>query len=289
MNFKIEKAIDLKELSVFLSDVNKRKSSHIGYCGQNHEEIHQTLKEDFIDEGGDIKFLLARNNGGEIVAAIGLDIDESFAEVWGPFNQTSSMSIQFELWKQLLNANPTVQSFQFFINKENTQQQMFMNELQAEKTGEHLILEIKKQNFEKVSEKKSVPFMQDDFQAFEKLHNETFPGTYYNAKTITGRLSHKNILKVLKTKSNELQGYAYYEIDTEMAKASLEYISIAHTLQNQGLGTMMLKEVLTEMFSYPQINYIRLTVDNTNSQANHVYIKAGFTPKDILMSYGLKL
>lgn len=289
MSVTIEKATDLKALSFFLSNINKQKKFHIGYCGQNSEEIYQTLKADFIDENGNIKFLIVKSNRGEIVAAIGLDIDESSAEVWGPFNQTLSMSVQHELWKQLLYANPTVKSFQFFINQENKQQQMFMYELQAEKTGEHFILEIKQQNFEKVCEKKSVLYTQDDFQAFEKLHQETFPGTYYNAKTITDRLSDKNILKVLKTESNELQGYAYYEVDPKMEDASLEYISIASTYQNQGLGTMMLREVLTEMFSYPQINNIRLTVNNTTSQANHVYIKAGFTPKYILNSYDLKL
>ena len=99
----------------------------------------------------------------------------------------------------------------------------------------------------------------------------------------------KKMLKVLKTESNELQGYAYFEVDTEMAEASLEYISISKKAQNQGLGTILLKEVLTEMFSHPQINEIKLCVDNTNSPANHVYIKAGFKPKDILVSYVLKV
>jgi ribosomal protein S18 acetylase RimI-like enzyme len=67
-----------------------------------------------------------------------------------------------------------------------------------------------------------------------------------------------------------------------MEEPSLEYITISPKAQNQGLGTMLLKEILTEMFSYSQI---KLCVDNTNSQANHVYMKAGFEQKDILISY----
>jgi len=289
MNEIIEKAKDFGELSHFLSEMNKQKRSHIGYCGEKVEAIYETLKEDFVGNDGDIKFFVARSNTGEIVAAIGLDIDESSAEVWGPFNQNTSVELQHQLWEQLVNGNPTVQTFHFFINKENIEQQAFMNELKANKTGEHLILEIKEQNLNRVSEIKNTPFTQSDFQAFEKLHNEIFPSTYYDAKTITERLSDKNMLKVLKTESNELQGYAYFEVDIEMAEASLEYIGISKKAQNQGLGTMLLKEVLTEMFSYPQINEIKLCVDNTNSQANHVYVKAGFKPKDILISYVLKL
>ena len=289
MNEIIEKAKDLGELSRFLSEMNKQKVSHIGYCGEKVEVIYETLKEDFISNDGDIKFFIARSNTVEIIAAVGLDIDESSAEVWGPFNQNSSVELQHQLWEQLVNGSPTVQTFHFFINEENIEQQAFMNELKAKKTGEHLILEIKEQNLNRVSEIKSTTFIQSDFQAFEKLHNEIFPSTYYDAKTITERLSDENMLKVLKGQSNELQGYAYFEVDTEMAEASLEYIAISKKAQNQGFGTMLLKEVLTEMFSYPQISEITLCVDNTNSPANHVYIKAGFKPKDILVSYVLKV
>lgn len=150
----------------------------------------------------------------------------------------------------VLNANPTVQTFEFFINKENTQQQMFMNEIIAENTGEHLNLEIKEQDFDRVSEIKSIPFVQSDFQVFEKLHNKTFPDTYYDAKTIKERLSseNENVLKVLKNESNELQGYAYFEIDIEMEEASLEYIGISNEFQNRGLGTMMLKNHYQKCF-----------------------------------------
>ena len=288
MNEKIEKVKDLEELSQFLSKLNKQKKSHIGYCGENVEEIYQTLKEDFVTDNGDISFLIARNNIGEIVAAIGFDIDETSAEVWGPFNQTSSVKLQHQLWDQFVNDNPTVQAFNFFINKENTKQQSFMDELKSKKTGEHLILEINEQNFDRVKKIQSTSFKQSDFQAFEKLHNQAFPDTYYDAKTITERLSNECILKVLKTEYNELVGYAYFEIDTEMADASLEYIAISPKAQNQGLGKMLLKETLTEMFSYSQIKEIKLCVDNTNSQANHVYMKVGFESKDILISYFLK-
>lgn len=289
MNVTFEKAIDLEELSLFLSEINQHKKSNIGYCGEKVEEIYQTLKEDFVSgDRGDINFILARNSE-EIIAAIGFDIDETSAEVWGPFNQTSSVNLQYELWEELKNENPTVQTFSFFINKENLQQQQFMKEIKAKKTGEYLILEMKERNFERVSKMNSVPFIESDFKAFEELHNETFPNTYYDARTIIERLGAGNTLRVLKTESNVLQGYAYYEVNPEMSEASLEYIGISAKAQNQGLGTIMLKEALTDMFSYPLIKEITLTVNHTNSLANHLYMKAGFEQKDSLISYLLEL
>lgn len=283
----IEKANDLNELAIFLANMNQQKETHIGFCGEKSEEIHETLKEDFVDQDGDVKFWITRNDLGEIAAAIGLDVDGVTGEVWGPFNQTASMKLQQTLWEQLLYENSTVKKFLFFINQENTQQQKFMNELEIEKDGEHLSLEIKKEDFNQVQQMKSIPFVQSDFQAFQKIHDETFPNTYYDAETIRDRLSRKNILRVLKSESGKLQGYAYFEVDTEMKEASLEYIGVSSDFQNKGIGTTLLKETLSEMFTYPEINKILLTVDHENDQANHIYHKAGFKTRNVLISYCL--
>lgn len=281
----LTKATDFEKLAKFLSEQNSKKSSHIGYCGEKVEEIYQTLKEDFIDENGEHNFLIALDDSGKIVAAIGIDVDGTFGEVWGPFNQTSSIELQHELFEKLLTSHPHVQTYQFLINKENTLQCSYMDKIHATKTGEHLILIVKSENFEGVHKFKSTPFQQSEFQAFQQLHDELFPKTYYNAETIVERLSDHRVLKILKNELNEVQGYAYYEVDPEMGEASLEYIGISPKAQSKGFGTLLLREVLTEMFSYPQISEIQLSVDNTNAQANHVYFKVGFKPKYILFSY----
>ena len=39
------------------------------------------------------------------------------AEVWGPFNKTSSIDLQSQLWKQLVNENPLIQEFHFLSMK----------------------------------------------------------------------------------------------------------------------------------------------------------------------------
>lgn len=83
INQTIEKVKDLKELSLFLVDLNKQPESHIGYCGEGEGEILEALQEDFVTENEDINFYVSRGNAGEIIAAIGLDTEETSAEVWG--------------------------------------------------------------------------------------------------------------------------------------------------------------------------------------------------------------
>lgn len=287
MHWTVEKVQDFKELSLFLAAMNRKKETHIGFCGEQPDEILQTLQEDFVGENGGVPFFIARDQADAIVAAIGLDIDASYAEVWGPFNQTVSMDIQDALWNALIKANPSVDTYAFFINQENVRQQIFMKELGAKKKGEHLKLLINKHDFEQVQVIKSTPFEQEGFKAFEQLHNETFPNTYYDAQTIVERLSDENILKILKNELSELQGYAYFEIDTDMAEASLEYIGISKAFQNKGLGTMLLKEAVSEMFAFPNIKEIALVVQSINSPANHIYMKAGFKQEDTLINYQL--
>ncbi len=279
---------DLKELALFLTAMNSRRESHIGYCGEDEAAIFEALQEDFVTKSGDINFYVSRGNTGEIIAAIGLDTDEPCAEVWGPFNRFSSIPLQLQLWDELIKDYSDVREFQFFINKENAIQQTFMEQIKAKAHGEHQILEIRKENFNEVLEMKSKPFSLNDFYEFQKLHNELFPGTYYDGSTLVGRINKTNVLKTLLGDSNELKGYAYFEVSSETGEASLEYIGISNTYLNQGLGTLLLKEALTEMFSHPQIETITLTVEDTNDHANTVYRKAGFEQKHKMISYFLK-
>src|SRR5699024_4802872 len=133
------------------------------------------------------------------------------------------------------------EDYYFFINNENTQQQQFMYEIMEKKTDEHLIINMKKKKFNQVTDRRSTTIVPRKFKDIEILHNETIPNTYYDAKTIIEWLGNGNTLKVLKNESNKLQGYAYFEVDTEFGEASLEYLSVSKGAQNQGLGTKLLK------------------------------------------------
>lgn len=282
----IERATEIKELAKFLAQQNNEKASHIGYCGRKEAEIYQTLQEDFVD-GQEVSFFVAKE-AQQIVAAIGLDIDGNQAEVWGPFNRMADISLQWAIWDQLISAYPQIEIFEFFINTENIMQQAFVEELGAKKTGEHLILEIQAAQFQPVTEKTGRNYEASDFNAFNELHSETFPNTYYDAQTIVERISENCKVTLVKTPENELQGYAYYEFDSSVGEANLEFIAIAPSARNQGVGTRLLKEVLAEIFAQPNIHEIILCVDNQNQRANHVYVKAGFERKEVLWSYTLK-
>ncbi|ATP40539.1 hypothetical protein CSE16_11030 [Solibacillus sp. R5-41] len=288
MNISLATITETNEIAKFIARLNQQKSTHIGYVGTEFEEIVATLEDDFVLENGHLSFVILKNEDDEIVGAIGLDIDENSAEVWGPFGDSVSEEALTILWQTTLEQFPYVETAHFFVNLENITQQNFIEQLHPKKTGEHLTLTISKENFVPLISQRLVPFQTGDEKDFESLHNEQFPNTYYDAKTIITRINDNNKLLLLKNEQQELQGYAYFEVKPVFGDASLDYIAVSPKHQNQGLGTLMLKEVLQEIFKYDNIIKINLCVSNDNDQANHVYMKAGFKKENILLSYTLE-
>jgi len=163
-----------------------------------------------------------------------------------------------------------------------------MKEIGAKQGSKHLNLVIYRNRFEKSAERKCCSFTEHDFPAFQQLHGLIFPNTYYDAETIRNKLNKDNILKVLKNADGDFIGYAYFEIEKELSEASLEYIAVADLYQNKGFGRVLLKEVLTTMFDFPEIDEAHLTVDADNYHAIHVYEKMGFEKGDTLIHYKIK-
>ena len=285
--FQVLTTGQLEAAAQFIATYNCKKQHHIGYCGTQKNDILKALHEDFVVESNTT--LCAAYHNQSIHALIGFDIDGEAAEVWGPFSTTDNLHVQHQLWQFVKEQFPTISKFHFFINEQNVKQLQFMNELQASKTGEHLYLQIHRHMFDPVTTILSQCYVAQDFTEFSLLHHRAFPNTYYDSKQIVENVTRRkeNKLKILKS-NGILQGYAYYELDLDENTAHLEYIAIAPEYRGLGLGTTLLKEVLTDIFSYDKVQQITLTVNNTNDHANYVYFKAGFKKKDVLWSFSLK-
>lgn len=277
----------LTQAAAFIADLNNRKTSHIGYCGTSYNDILHTLQEDFVDQSTTLIYAQLIND--EIVSLIALDIDDDAAEVWGPFTKQQNENDLFALWQYTKNHHPTITHYQFFINELNTQQIKFMDVLGAKKSGEHCYLNFTRDTFEPVSIQLSSRYTDVYELPFSDIHTEAFPKTYYNAETILRKITEddQNCLKLV-IRDGEVLGYAYYQLDLEERTAHIEYIAIKPSEKGKGLGTTLLKEVCTHIFTHPEVQHISLTVDNTNKAAINIYLKAGFMQVNVLWAYNLK-
>lgn len=286
MNVQLATMKDMKHLADFLAIRNMNKTQHIGYVGHKQAEIFAALEEDFKQEDGTLSFVIAKNDAQQIIGTIGVEIDGDTAEVWGPFSPDDEQEMIQTMWQRLTEAFLAIQTFYFFINKENRTQQAFVQQIGAKNSGSHLLLTLQREDFHTKQLAPLQAFELSDAEIFERLHNDTFVDTYYDAQTIISRLSETNRLFVLK-ESGIFIGYGYFEVAPAFGEASLEYVAIDPHYQNQGYGTALLTAILEQLFKYDGINDLTLCVSNTNDQANRVYEKVGFLLKDELISYTL--
>lgn len=300
---------DRTKIAQFIAQLNQEKEHHIGYCGEQQDEIQHTLSEEWNTAEGNISlsqsFVVAfeeQEQGEALIGVLGFDIDMDAtsagisAEVWGPFVQHEAWQEQakqlWEYWLSFARQAPKkqqVDQYRFFINKANSRAIRFVESLHGEFKSEEVVLHIE-QSAIRPNEQTSNPMqpLHPDFQqAFILLHDNTFPGTYYSGAEVIERIQEeKGKRRVFTcTVEQELAGYIYVEVEPEFGEASIEFIGVEPQYRGQGIGTQLLQQALSWMFSFEQIQSITLCVSADNSQALHVYEKAGFKRKHTLVFY----
>jgi len=97
----IGKMENIREIASFISMLNQQARHHVGYCGEQAEEIEETLVNEFSELAlNDSVFVAYHNN--KMLGVIGFDVDveKRQAEVWGPFikNEPDWLAIAIPLW-----------------------------------------------------------------------------------------------------------------------------------------------------------------------------------------------
>lgn len=275
----------LEEAAAFIAALNTNKKFHIGFCDTEIEDILNDLHEDFIVEN-QVNVFVSRH-AGHITGLVGFDIYDGIGEVWGPFSSEQHAENQLQLWHFATAKIDEIRKFIFFINKENTFQQQFMDTIEAKKSSDELYLKLTKATFQPAEAMQSEPYSEQDFAQFEAIHSQEFPNTYYSAKTIVDKLHNSAHQLVILKENYKVQGYAHFETDDEQQSTHLEFIAIAPEYRGQGLGKQLLNEALTLIFANAAITQVTLTVNNTNTEANRLYYQTGFQKVNALVSYVL--
>lgn len=292
MNMMIQSSLNIEELAAYIAEKNRESRHHIGYCGQNEAEIKETLLNEFGDIPVSDAFSVAYKNN-QIIGVFGLDVDvnKNTAEAWGPFINPAEkwQMIAHQLWNNLIN-KIDIHHINFFINEKNKQIQTFLHEIGAKKTGSHHILKIDKEEVRTQIIEKITLYEPSLKRAFQKLHDTTFSGTYYDADNILARLNDKNRLLIIKEKgTNNLKAYSYIEAMPDYAEGNIEFIAVSSEYRGQGIGTEILKASVRELFKHDKIKEITICVNEQNAKAVRLYQAAGFRIEHDLHSYSVHL
>ncbi|TSB45495.1 GNAT family N-acetyltransferase [Alkalicoccobacillus porphyridii] len=276
-----------EDIASFIHELNVNADHHIGYVGTDLEEITDTLKHDFSDFSLN-QSVIGAYEGEELVALIAFDVDEVEAtvEVWGPFlknpdNEEAALKLWHTWWK---NTPCSILRYYLFPNVHNYAVIEFANAIGARPNGEHYVLSIERSSHQPLTKLHTiVPFHEKDTDAIAALHNEHFPDTYLSVEDMVSSLDSNNKLFLYK-ENDVVKGYVYVEADPKFEESDIHYIAVKPEYRGQGIGTLLLHEATTFLFSFSAIQNISLCVSADSEDALFMYKKAHFTLDHQLIS-----
>ncbi|AJD89942.1 hypothetical protein JMA_06250 [Jeotgalibacillus malaysiensis] len=248
-----------------IAAANQKSNQYVGYCGTEADEILKSLTEDISEEH-------IYWSGDDLLI---LDYEDGAGEMWGPFIDSSGSD-----WSQranrLINMVPDRTVLYGFYGHENIRAIEWMKSLGAELKGEEVILKASCFMPEKTEGAIKINILSDqEFNEFERLHNQVFPETYYNAETILKRTNPNRPL-LAAVNAGQLAGYIYAESDPEFGEASVEYLAVNEAARGKGAGYALLRAAMQKLFEEQQTKEISLCVSKTNQTAIRLYQRAGF-------------
>ena len=258
----------VEELASFIANMNKDATHHVGYCGDQKEELLHTILHDFSDIGWEKSFVVTYENN-KIIGVLGFDVDEvkKCAEIWGPFIKAENWEeVALHMWKELIEKVPFhIEKFYGFYHVENNNCARLMKNLYAKEQDRHSIFILNNIVEQRIicNVEEALPQV---FEQFIALHNHVFPNTYYEGNEIIERLSDTNKLFV-SMKNGKLEGYVYVEVNPEFHEANIEFIATAENSRRKGVGEQLLQGAIQYIFSFQEMKEIELCLNTNNDRA----------------------
>lgn len=263
----------------YMHKLNNISKHHIGYCGKVKSEIKSSVEE-LINEGNEF-YVASLDN--EILGVMGYEYYNNTAEIWGPFVLEYNVKILKNLWDRINQKINNNSKYISNINEKNYNAIRFYkeNDFKFAGRGQTMILDLK--NYNSVDNNEIKMLSEDNFKSFIKLHDKTFPSTYYNGNDIVNILNDNNVVFIIK-KHNILIGYIFITIDKDYNEGDIEFIGIDEMYRHKGYGRDLMNMALN-YFKRHRILELQLWVNSDNKRAINLYNSVGFKLDDILVNY----
>jgi len=296
MNVSIRSAriAHIEAMSILISEQNRLEHRHVGYCGTHATEIGHTLKNDFSEEELSRNFKVAFLED-RLAGLLGFDVDSESgtAEIWGPFVRTETESrevIVRELWNAgMIDLNGRVARLQGFYHRRNAEAAALMERVGANFKSRHMTLALQRERFQGAADAEGINALEPvHYEAFARLHDEAFPGSYANGASLLSRQETDYRLLGC-VHAGELLGYACISGNGTFAEGDIEFLATLPQARGQGVGTRLLLASLELLFTEFAPGEVRLTVAAANAAATHLYVKCGFELREELDVYDLPM
>ncbi|PLR74439.1 GNAT family N-acetyltransferase [Bacillus sp. UMB0728] len=274
---------DILELADYAAAKNRQPDSFVGYLGTEAPDIAEDLADLSKDE--DSASFIHREDSSKITGFLGVDADleRGVGELWGPFADPTSwddsaaylLSSAEEYFGNRLN------QWHLFIGRKNERCKSLAEKKGFKLSSSQMFMELILENT--VGGEPPSLLTKEFFADFTHLHDSLFPVTYYSGSEMLEKLDDEHLIFAI-TKSNELSGYLYAELDSEEKAASIEFMGVSPIERRKGTGARLIL-MAAKKLRESGIERIKLCVDSANENAISLYRKMDFKETNTLLFY----
>jgi ribosomal protein S18 acetylase RimI-like enzyme len=274
----------------FIARMQVAKQHHIGYFGMEVDELFTYIQE--LEPEWQETALLAYEEE-KLVGLIVAEYDTELNRAWihGPIvDHQKWHSVADTLFNGLITQiiPAPIKDLELFGDRKNLNLKEFAERHGFSSTDPALVLSFPRCKLDSLPEIKGKKITEQYFEAFELLHANIFPQTYYSGNQILNMLDTNNQL-FIETENSILLGFIHGKLEESNQEGYIEFVGVKESLRQRGLGKKLVMATLHWLFhSFPQINEVTLTVSENNVPAVKLYTNLGFDQIRSLQGYRKK-
>ena len=281
-----------EELISFIVRLNSEDTHHIGFFGEGEADVRASLAECVVPPAEGFHLAYA---GDQLVGVFGVDADPEVNRAWlfGPLIEHAEwQSLADDLYAASLKVIPSgVGEQDLFFDVHNVNVKEFAERHAFLSRSENAIMTLARAQYRKLSLPPNsfsvIDFQPSFFDAFEQMHNELFPTTYFTARQIVERINESRRL-FLGLENGILKGYHFCKVESDARLGYVDFIGVDRSVRGRGLGASLLTAGMDWMLSFAETDKISLTVNADNAAAIKLYEKYGFITERVMCGYRKK-
>ena len=288
-NIRLYQSPDLHEVCQFVAGLNNQPEHHIAYFGISPGEIEYYLLEEQTIPPEE-SYLLAYSKGS-LTGVIGLEYDLELGRAWieGPLISNPEWNrLANLLYEQIVEIIPPgINDYELAGDTRNLNLERFAVNRGYLSNGDSALLVFMRSSLSHLPKYNSEKLTQESAVQFQALHDEIFPGTYYNGKQLFEKIDSTHQVFV-ESATNRLLGYVFAYVAPEIGDAYIDFIGVQEGARRRGTGRKLLVTALNWIFSFDEVQRVGLAVEDTNTAAVKLYQSCGFFYERKLRGYRLK-
>ncbi|MGH2756078.1 MAG: GNAT family N-acetyltransferase [Actinomycetota bacterium] len=266
------------EVVAFMARLNREATHHVFYCDEEDTALRRSLAGFSLPP--EKTFVIARESG-KIRGVLGFDADMRLGRAWayGPFIEHAEQRQTAEaLWNAAEPLLPAeVREIELAFDVRNKGLERFVEHHRMSHYRDLSVLSLRHDDWSPVAlgTHDVEPLRDDDVKAFERLHDEMFPATFWAGPDVVGRLNDERRVLVAK-RSGAVIGYVYSEVDPSIGQGGIEFLAVAPDLRRRGVGNALVESSLRWIFSVPEVDEVFVIVDDENPAGERLFGGFGF-------------